>query len=771
MCDKTPVTSFKHFCAALCMTTAVSSLPAYAQLNTPSAQADAIRINRIAIDGNQRIESSTIKTYLGISEGSVISQSELNQALKNLYETGFFADAIIGLNGDALNIRVIENPSINQVAFEGNDAMDDEDLEKEINLRSRSIYTRTKVQNDVKRLLDVYRRSGRYSAKIDPKIITLEQNRVNLVYEIEEGEKTYIDRINFIGNSAFDSSTLRKVVSSEETAFYKLLTSSDVYDPDRLEYDKELLRRFYLSEGYADFKVKSGIAELTPDRDAFYLTYTIEEGQPYTLSKVSVEGELAKKQKLPDFNEDITTIEGERYNATAVENTIENMVEKLGDKGFAFVDIEPKLERNEDDGTIELAYHIEEGPRVYVDRIDITGNVRTIDEVIRREFRIAEGDPYNSSKLKRSEQRLNNLGFFEKVTFETTPGDSEDKTIVNVDVEEKSTGEVSFGAGFSTTDGALTDFGIRERNLLGRGQDLRFRAMLAAERQQFDIGFTEPYFLNREVAAGFDLFKTTQDFRSESSFDRDSIGGALRLGYKLSERLRHNIKYSFEENEITNVRDDASRFVRDQEGKSSTSLIGHAFTYDDRDNRFQPTSGWYWRLNQEVAGLGGDAQFLRHEAQTEYYIPLAEKWTLLTAASGGHIYALDDDIEIQHRFFVGGRELRGFDNSGIGPRDITTEDALGGNTYYTATAELQFPLGLPEELGFTGALFVDAGSLWDVDDTGPEVVDDTSVRVAGGIGIGWASPFGPIRIDFASPFVKEDYDITENFRFSFGTRF
>ncbi len=737
---------------------------------TGAAQSDGVVINRIVVQGNQRIESSTIQTYLGMTSGSMVTRYDMDRGLKELYDTGFFSDVGMGLQGNDLVVQVQENPSINRVAFEGNSKIKDDDLVKEITLRSRSIYTRTAVQNDVKRLLDVYRRNGRYSAKVEPKIIQREQNRVDLVYEIAEGPVTSIRNITFIGNSAFSTSDLRQVVNSEEHRWYQFLSNNDKYDPDRLAYDEELLRRFYRSQGFADFQVKASFAELTPERDAFYLTFTLDEGPRYDFGEVKVDSSLLQKRNL-NLSEHIVTKTGDRFNATDIETSIDKLVESLGDQGFAFVDIEPKLDRRQNENVIDLTYEVKEGPRVYVERINIEGNARTLDEVIRREFRVSEGDAYSTTRLRRSEQRLNNLGYFEKVTVTTERGSAADKTIINVDVIEKSTGEVTLGAGFSSVDGPLADVGIRERNLLGRGQELRARIMAAAKRQQFDIGFTEPYTFNRELSTGFDLYKITQDFRSESSFDRDAIGGKLRAGYALSERLQHSVYYGYEQNSIENIAFNASRFIKDQEGENVTSLVGHSITYDDRDNRFAPTEGWYWRVSQDVAGVGGDDKFVRHELKTEYYIPLAPQWTIALAGSGGHLYALEDDIRINQRFFVGGRDLRGFDQAGIGPRDINTRDALGGNMYYTGSTELRFPLGLPDDLGFSGAVFVDVGSLWDVDSVGPEVVDKNSLRAAGGIGIAWSSPFGPIRIDYGIPFLKEDYDEEESIRFSFGTRF
>lgn len=743
-------------------------LAVLATLLSPAALADTV-VQAIDVRGNQRIEPGTVKSYLGISKGMPVNARDLNKALKDLYETGFFADVRLAVQNQKLVVDVIENPSINQLAFEGNKAIKNEDLEKEVTLRPRSIYTRPAVQKDVKRLLDIYRRNGFYSAVIEPKIIQQPQNRVDLVFEITEGKKASIRSIDFIGNQAFSDSVLEGVIRSEEHRFYRFLTEDDKYDPDRLELDKDLLRRYYRSEGYADFKVRSAYAELTPERDSFLLTFTVDEGPRYRFGEIDIESTLTEdNQKL---REAMLTRPGDLFNANDIESTIDKIVEELGDKGFAFVDIDPVLDRDKETQTVDLTYSIQEGPRVYIERIDIQGNLSTLDKVIRREFRLAEGDAYSTSKLRRSEQRLRNLGYFSEVSVETVGGSAPDKVIIVVDVEEQSTGEISLGAGFSTVDGPLADVGLRERNFLGRGQDLRFRIMAAADRQQYDIGFTEPYLFNRELLGGFDLYKTQLDFSQESSFDREATGGRVRVGYRLSERTRHNIYYAYEENRVTDVSADASRFIRDQEGTNVTSMIGHTITYDDRDNRFAPTNGFFVRATQELAGLGGDDEFIRNEIQSEYYKTVYPEVVLALTGSTGYIYSLDQDIRINQRFFVGGRDLRGFDNAGIGPRDRNTRDSLGGNVYYTGSVEVRFPLGL-DDLGITGAAFTDVGALWDSDDTGPEVVGNQhTMRVASGFGIGWASPFGPIRVDFSAPVIDEDFDVIENIRFNFGTRF
>lgn len=753
--------------------TAASTLPtaAYAQdAAAASNQTNGQFINNVTVRGNQRVESQTVLAYLNLEAGEVYTAQDINQAMKRLFDTGFFSDVRVQRDNGTLIVQVVENPVVNRVAFEGNDQIDDKDLEAEVVLRSRSIYTRTQVQSDVKRLLDIYRSNGRYSATITPKVIPLEQSRVNLVYEITEGPVTQIDKVSFIGNEHFSDETLRDVVRSEEHSWYKFFSSDDKYDPDRMLYDQELLRRFYVSQGYADFQVKSALTELTPDKQGFYLTFTVEEGDRYNFGTVKIDNRLTGVDTAK-LEEQVLTEAGKRFNANQVEDTVDSMVQVLGDQGFAFVDVSPELDRDTEKDTIDLTYVINEGPRVYVERINIEGNSRTLDEVVRREFRLAEGDAYNTSKLRRSEQRINNLGYFKNVKIEEKRGSSDDKVVIDTEVEEQSTGELSFGVGFSTVDGPLADIGLREKNLLGRGQELRARAMVATERQQFDLGFTEPYFLGRDIAAGFDVFRIQQDLRQESSFDRETTGFTLRMNYALSERLRHTVNYTLRENSVSNVQANASRFIRDQEGTTVTSSVGQSLIFDSRNNRFDPSEGWYVRLSQEYAGLGGDANFLRHEARAEYFYPIAKQWTVQLLGLGGHVLGIGEDVRIQDRFFIGGREIRGFNNAGIGPRDSTTSDALGGNVYYAGTAELRFPLGLPSEMGFSGAAFTDFGSLWDVDDNGPEVVENKDMRVSAGVGIAWTSPFGPIRIDFSKAIASQEEDEDELIRFNFGTRF
>lgn len=727
-------------------------------------------IQEVLVEGNERIEADTVRSYLSVSIGDPFDAREINDSLKGLFATGLFADVTIRREGAALIVRVVENPIINRVAFEGNQRIDDDALEAETQLRARVVYTRTRVQSDVQRLTEIYRRSGRFAAQIEPKVIQLAQNRVDLVFEIDEGPLTGIRRISFVGNRRFSDGNLRDEIQTRETAWWRILTSDDTYDPDRLTFDRELLRKSYLSKGYADFRVISAVAELTRDRKDFYVTFTVEEGERYKFGDLNVNAalrDLDSESLLPV----LTTFSGEWYDADEVEDTIQALTDEVGNLGYAFVDIRPIIKRNREERLINVTYEIEEGPRVYVQRINIVGNVRTLDKVIRREFRLVEGDAFNAAKIRRSRQQIRNLGLFETVGINTEQGDQPDQSVLTVAVTEKSTGELSFGAGISTLDGFLGDISIRERNLLGRGQDLRLGLTFSTRRQEIDLSFTEPYFLDKNIAAGFDLFRKSADFQDESSFDQDTLGGSLRANYVVAEDLRHGLQYTLRQDKISDVDDDASRLIKEQEGTSIASALGHTLTYDLRDSRIKPTEGYLVQFGQEVAGLGGDVHYLKHTLTFSHHWPLWSDWVANARLRNGYIFGLGEDVRINDRFFLGGSSLRGFEPGGVGPRDGITDDSLGGNLFYVATAEMTVPLNLTKDLDVDAALFSDIGSLTQVDDNGAEVLDVSDPRASIGIGLAYLSPFGPIRIDFARAVLKEDFDQTENLRFSFGTRF
>ncbi len=728
-------------------------------------------IEEIRVEGTQRIDPTTVLSYLRVSPGDSFDPVRINESLKDLFGSGLFADVTLRREGDALVVVVTENPIINRVAFEGNRRIDDAILDSETELRQRKVFTRTKVQSDVQRILEVYRRQGRFAATVDAKVIQLEQNRVDLVFEINEGPESEIRSINFIGNRAFSDGSLREEIATSEAAFWKFLSTTDTYDPDRLTFDRELLRRFYLERGYADFRVLSVVAELTTDREGFIVTFTIDEGERYTFGAIDITTTL--KNLDPEIlRKQVTTVEGEWYDASAVDQTVTGLTEAAGNLGFAFVDVRPRVERDRESRIIQFVYEIREGPKVYVERIDIEGNIRTIDQVIRREFRLVEGDAFNATLLARSRRRVQRLGFFQSVNVDSEPGSEVDRTVITVNVEEQATGDLSFAAGFSSDVGPLGTVAVRERNLLGRGQDLRVGFTLSGDASQIDLSFTEPYFLDRNLAAGVDVFRTVSE-KSESSFDEERIGASLRAGYDLGPDLRQVWRYTLQRQEVSNVDVTASAIVKDDEGSNIESSIGQTLSYDKRDARFDPREGYVVQLSNTLAGLGGDVSFIKLSLGGSYHypVPFFDNVTATTVAKVGNITGLADDTRVSDRFFIGGGSLRGFEPAGIGPRDSLTGDALGGKHYYTGTLEFSFPLGLPEELAVRGRVFSDVGALWSIDGDDSGVDDSSSPRVSVGTGISWNSPFGPVVIDFGFAVVEEDFDKTELVNFSFGTRF
>jgi len=769
----------------------ILAFPAAAQRAAPAAVSGGT-ISDIRIEGVQRIEPETVRSYLLIQPGDSWDSERIDRSLKALFATGLFADVKLVREGNALVVRVVENPIINRIAFEGNNKLEDKDLNAEIQLRPRVVYTRSRVQNDVKRILDLYRRHGRFAATVEPKVIQLSENRVDLVFEINEGPSTGIRSINFVGNHQFGDGTLRGVIDTKESRWYRFLSTQDTYDPDRLAYDRELLRKFYLSEGYADFRVVSAVAELTPDHDGFVITFTIDEGERYRFGKIDVNIKL--KDVPPESLLPLLTVQsGDWYNAEEVEKSISALTDALGNRGYAFVDVKPQINRNRDEHTVDITFDVQEGPQVYVERIDIVGNVRTLDKVIRREFRLVEGDAFNTTKMTRSKERIKNLGFFKKVEVNNAQGSAPDRTVVTVEVEEQSTGELSLGIGFSTTDGPLADVSIRERNFLGRGQDLRIGTVVSFRSQQVDLSFTEPYFLDKNIAAGFDLFEVktspTASFFSgvTPAYEQFSYGGSLRTGYQITDNLRQTLKYTARSDDIENIQSNASLFIQLQSGQHLTSSIGQVLLYDRRDNRLDPTSGYYASLGNDFAGVGFGVEYIRNKVNVGYYYPVAPEWILSFTGEAGDIFGWGgQQVLLQDRFFVGGDNLRGFAPAGIGPRDTISGDALGGNKYYVGSVTLGVPLGLPKELGLSGRIFSDFGTLYGNDQKNliltpaqlasnngvqPQVFDSPAIRASAGVGLSWKSPVGPIRLDVALPIKKEAQDKTQFFRVSFGTKF
>ncbi len=748
--------------------------PAAAPALPPMVQSAGTVIRQVDVEGTQRIDPETVRSYVLLKPGEAATPAALDKSLKALFATGLFADVTLRMQGDHLEVRVVENPIINRIAFEGNRKLTDKVLTDEVQLKPRVVYTRTRVQNDVKRILELYRRSGRFAATVDPKVVQLPQNRVDLIFEINEGSITGVERIAFVGNQHFSDDTLRGVIRTVESRWWRIFSSDDNYDPDRVSFDRELLRKYYLAHGYADFRVVSAVAELTPDRKGFYITFTLDEGERYRFGDVNVVSHI-KNLNGDELKDTVTTTKGDWYDADEVETSINALTTAVGTKGYAFVEVRPRINRDREAKTVSVTYDVQEGPKVYVERINITGNVRTLDKVIRREFLLVEGDAFNTAKMRRSRQRIQNLGFFDKVDVTNVPGTASDKTVINVDVRERSTGEISFGVGFSTADGALGDIGLEERNLLGTGKNLRLGFLLAQRREQIDLSYTDPYFLDRNIAAGFDLFDWTRNLQSISGYNEQSYGGSLRAGYQVTDTVRQNLRYQVRSDKLTNFVTTVSPYVLENAGRTLTSSVGQDLTYDRRDDRFDPRSGYFLRLSTDIAGLGGDQYFARNRLQAGTYYSVVEDYVVSLTGDVGYIEPLNNDlVRISNRFFLGGDSLRGFQTGGVGPRDVATGSSLGGKELYSGSAELTFPTGLPKEIGIRGAFFSDFGALSNSGENvavGGPINDSKSLRVSAGIGALWRSPFGPVKVSIARAIVKENFDRTELFRFSFGSRF
>ena len=764
--------------AAMPPIAAPTSMPAAAlPLVTPGAKI----VQHIVVLGTQRIEPATVLSYISIREGDIYNEQTSDLALKTLYQTGLFADVRVKFDGSTLTVSIVENPIINQIEFEGNSKVSQKDLEKEVQLKPRTVFTRSKVQADVQRIIELYRRNGKFAASVDPQIIQRPQNRVDLIFSISEGPTTGVARINFIGNKVFDDATLKAQVATEESDWYKFLTTNDNYDPDRLTFDREQLRRFYVSHGYADFRVVSAVAELTSDRRQFYITFTVDEGDKYTFGKVDIESgirELAPATLRPMVK--IAT--GDVYNADLIQKSIDALTNAAGTKGYAFAEVHPRIRRDRDSHTIDVVLKIDQGPRVYIEKINIVGNNRTLDKVIRREFRLVEGDAFNRVLVDRSRTRIRGLGFFKDVTVKQSPGSQPDRTNLTVTVTEQSTGELSLGAGYSSTSSFVGEFSYTERNLFGRGQYLRASIQLSTISKQFQLSFTEPFFLDRPLNAGFDLYKIVTDYQ-QAAYQGDTTAGGIRFGFPTSEYGNVGIRYTFKVDKITPF-PSAPFAVLQAAGTTETSLFGYSFDYDTLDDPIKPTKGWAASFSQELAGLGGSLKYLRTQGSLGYYHPMFWDTTVGSINfQSGYITGYDGQtIPIQERFFKGGDSFRGFAQAGVGPRDTFVrgnQGAVGGNFFAIGSAQMRLPSFLPDSYGVHLALFSDFGTVGHLDTPLPAnncvagsggcIKDNLAMRASAGLAVAWKSPFGPITIDLGVPFLKTKYDKSQIIYFSAGT--
>nr|WP_321444452.1 outer membrane protein assembly factor BamA [uncultured Cohaesibacter sp.] len=731
-------------------------------------------VSRVVVRGNARVSDDTIRSYVQVKPGQRASAFAIDESLKALYQTGLFKDVKIRRSGGSLVVDVVENAVINRIAFEGNKRLEDKNLEGIVTSKSRGILSETKIRTDAQRILEAYRRSGRFGAKVEPKVIDLGRNRADLVFEINEGEKTAVSRVSILGNKAFSDSRLQRVIDTKETNWLSWFTKNDVYDAERLAADEERLRKFYLNHGYADFRVVSSIADLDRERNVFFVSITVDEGEQYKIGDVEIDSAVPDVD-AESLRSEVKTKSGDVYRQDAVSDTLEDMTIEISKSGYAFARVSPRADRDYENKTINLVYQVDEGARAYIERINIRGNTRTRDYVIRREFDMAEGDAFNRVLLDRAKRRLNALGFFEKVEINTAPGSSSDRVVLNVDVVEKGTGSVAIGGGYSTTDGLIADISITEKNFMGRGQYLRAASGFGTSKRNYAFSFTEPYFLGRRMSAGFDLFRETYEDNATRDYDYQRTGGTIRFGLPITNDLSFNPYYTYESKKLSKYTGTSVAILQSQkEGTTIKSAVGYRLVYNTLDDMQKPSEGIFARFSQEVAGVGGDVKFVRSTIDARYYRELHPAWGLvgMLRVGAGHIEGYgNDDVRLLDAFNQGGETIRGFAPNGYGPRDKASGDAIGGKTYVNATAELQFPIRGLETLGISGSVFADAGTLFGSDAASGSYNDDGSIRSSVGAGLIWASPFGMLRLDYAYALSKESYDDTQSIRFGAASNF
>jgi len=798
-------------------------------------------VSSIEVEGNRRVEVETIRSYFKPGPGGRLDQAGIDDGLKALIETGLFQDVRISTSGGRLMVTVIENPVIGRIAFEGNKKIKDEQLSAEIQSKPRGTLSRPMVQSDAQRIAEIYRHSGRYDVHVTPEIIEQPNNRVDLVFTITEGSKTGVKSVEFIGNNAYSSYRLKDIIKTRESNLLSFLGGADVYDPDRVEADRDLIRRFYLKNGYADVQVVAALTEYDPEKKGFLVTFKIEEGQQYRVATVNFASSIGTLDgnSLSSFSR---VYVGSLYNAEALEKSVEEMQIEASRRGYAFAVVRPRGDRNFEAHTVSITFAIDEGPRTYIERINVRGNTRTRDYVIRREFDISEGDAYNRALVDRAERRLKNLDFFKSVKLVTEPGSSGDRVILIVDLEEKSTGDFSVSGGYSTTDGALAEVSISERNFMGRGLFAKASVTYGQYARGASLSFVEPYLLDYRVALGLDLSYREQLANDTISYGTTTLGFSPRLGFALREDLSLQLRYSLYQQSITLptalgncnnlagsaffptptyinsvlggvdptgnaqaglapgcLADGESSLPVRQElanGPAWTSSVGYSLNYNTLDNNKNPTDGLLIDFKQDFAGVGGDVSYLKSTIDGKYYAPLVADIVGLIHVQSGMLNSIgDSQLRMLDHFQMGPNLVRGFAPNGIGPRDLTfypytgTGDALGGTKYWGASAELQMPFWfLPKEVGLRGAVYADAGSLWDYQGPTSWAVtgevnsptcptcamqyDDTNIiRTSVGVGLIWQSPFGPLRFDYAVPLSKGKYDIVQQFKFGGGTSF
>jgi outer membrane protein insertion porin family len=752
---------------------------------------EAATVSQIEVRGNRRVDAETIRNQVGIRPGQNFTNADVNEAVKRLFDTGLFADVSITQSGSTLVVQVDEYSIVNQVLFQGNRKIKDQNLAQAVQLGPRQAFSNQILESDAQAIRDAYSRIGRDETAVTAEVQDLGGGRVNVIFNIDEGDRTKIANVNFEGNSAFSDRRLRDVVSTKPSNLFSFMLRNDIYDENRLRADEEALRRFYYNRGYADFRVISSTAELVDNK--YIINFTVDEGPRYTFSDVTIESTVPGVD-VGALQSALATRQGAVYSAANVEKSIIDLTERVAGFGYAFARVTPRGNRDFENRTISVVYSIDEGPRAYVERIEIRGNNRTRDYVIRREFDVSEGDAFNQVLIQRAKRRLDQLNFFQTVNISTVPGSQPDQVILVVDVVEKSTGEFSIGAGYTTgatassSGGFTVEGSITERNFLGRGQFIRFSAAGGRDSRDFTFSFTEPYFLGRRVSAGFDIYRNTRTFsnsRKRDVYEREVTGGTVRFGLPITEALSAQVAYNLSQEEYKGKTDSSNMSTAIQQaldqGRWIKSSVSGSLIYNTIDNMQNPRSGIFANFTTEIAGLGGDAQWVKFTGRANYYQTLSEEYDLvgLLTVGGGHIVGFGgEEIRVFDHFNSSDRIIRGFEYNGIGPYESFVDsdnrqvrDHLGGTTYFHATAEAQFPIPvLPESFGLRGAVFADAATLYGHDYSGAQGTD-LEWRASVGASLIWASPFGPLRVDYAEPVLKQDTDRIRHWNFGISTRF
>jgi outer membrane protein insertion porin family len=741
---------------------------------TPARAADVI--SAIEVAGNQSVDANSIRSHVPLRPGTAYDAGKADQAIKALFATGWFSDVRLRRRGSVLVITVVENPVVRNVTFEGASAIDKAKLKDEVELKPGARFSVAKAHAGAVKLRELYKRAGRLTTTVEMKTEPKGEGSVDLTFMIKEGEVNKVDSIQFRGNRAFSDSQLRDVISTSQSGWFDFLKSAAFYDPERLDLDRHLLRRHYLKNGYPDVAVSAAEVVKNEAGTGYRITFPVDEGERYTFGGVSVESKVegldtSKLAALPAAKA------GEAYNQDAIEKSEDKLMLALAEAKQPFARVRIVPARDPQSRTVGVKFQLEEGPHLYLERIEIAGNTKTKDHVIRRELGLAEGDPVNVFLLERAKARIQKLGFFKTVTFKQKRGSAPDRVELRVEVVEEETIDLAFGAGYSSSEGIIGDVSITERNLFGNGQWLRLKLAGSQERLQADIGFTEPRFLGTRMAAGFDLFYKDVDYLTQSSYKAQRIGGDVRLTAPLSDETSLGLNYTLSRNRLYDVGENASPAIKEAasaaDGTYYTSSIGYSLTYDTRNSKKLPTSGVITTVSQDIAGLGGDVRFIRSVGEARGYYALTDSVTLMGRAQGGTIVGWGgDDVRLLDLFYKGGETVRGFARGGIGPRDLASvnSDALGGTSFYAATAEAMFAIpGVTESTGLRGAVFADAGSLWGLTTTSSKLSsvsgNSASPRVSTGVGIAWDSPLGPLRLDYAIPLLKQAADKTQPLSF------